>query len=276
MSIESPNISTGEEKEKEDMRYRVLKLRGKMYDLAYGEKAYREEIEKDGVKKELIDKIADRDSTKELEKLELIKEGYKDGLTGLWNRKALKEQIPTIIEGIKRKNGNYSLLMIDVDDFKTINDIYGHQIGDNVLVDLAIAIKENARKSDHVFRYGGEEFVVFLPDTDPKKAFEIAERIRRYIKEMDIISGNGKERGITINKTVSTGIFDGKSLKNFNSDIYAGDSNMILKELIGGADKAMYLAKENGKNRTIDYAGVKIEADKLFEKRANNGNNVTK
>jgi len=269
MNIESPKQQelTEEQKEKEEMRYRVMKLKGGMYDLAYGEKEYREELAKDGIKEKLIEKISDRDSTKELEKLELIKEGYKDKLTELWNRKAFEEHIPPIIDGLKRKNGKYSLIMIDCDDFKIINDTYGHLIGDRVLSELAGAIKKNTRSSDYVFRYGGEEFVVFFPDTDSENAFNFAERIREYIKKMDIGSGKDGERGIIINKTVSIGVFDADSLKKINNKINDDSSDKILAELSEGADRAMYVAKEIGKNKTVDYFDNRDEADRLAEEK---------
>lgn len=128
----------------------------------------------------------------------------------------------------------HCLLMIDIDDFKKINDSYGHQKGDDVLKLVANTIKSSLRSYDIIGRYGGEEFIVFLPNTDIKNAFFISERIRKNIESLKI-------HGINTTITISIGISQ-----------YPEDG-FILDELINKADKAMYFAKNLGKNRSIVY-----------------------
>ncbi|MCX8058939.1 MAG: GGDEF domain-containing protein [Spirochaetes bacterium] len=129
---------------------------------------------------------------------------------------------------------NHCLLMVDIDDFKKINDTFGHQKGDFVLKCIANTITKSLRSYDFVGRYGGEEFIIFLPNTDIKNGFFISERIRKNIELLKI-------QGIPYSMTVSIGISS-----------YPEDG-FILEELINKADKALYFAKSLGKNRSIVY-----------------------
>lgn len=124
--------------------------------------------------------------------------------------------------------------MFDIDNFKNINDTYGHKTGDDVIVALADKFRELIRKSDIVAHFGGEEFLLLLPETDIQKAFFIAEKIRIEVQDMIIHHEDKKE----LKFTVSGGV----SLVNNQTDNNIEDS-------IQRADKALYEAKKNGKNR---------------------------
>jgi diguanylate cyclase (GGDEF)-like protein/PAS domain S-box-containing protein len=149
-----------------------------------------------------------------------------DSLTDLKNHRALMEGLTKALEVALVTGGSLSIVFFDLDDFKGINDHYGHQTGDRVLRDFAGILKDSVRESDIVARYGGEEFVIVLPRASLKAAKMISERIRRRVEAYEF--GDG------IRVTVSGGIkvFDGESL---------GD-------LIAAADKKLYEAKALGKN----------------------------
>lgn len=149
-----------------------------------------------------------------------------DSLTGLLNRRGLDKAI----ENLSIQNTPFSVLALDIDYFKTVNDTLGHNAGDTLLQDVANIIKTQAREVDIVCRYGGEEFMVFLTNTDIRQAKHVAERIRKSIEsnEFDVVGH------VTISIGVSQWLADGEPI------------NAILK----GADDALYLAKHNGRNRT--------------------------
>ena len=177
--------------------------------------------------KSLQDKL--KNANKRLEDLSNI-----DGLTGLYNRRHLMEVLSQEFEEGKRYSTNLSFIMLDIDDFKSINDLYGHQKGDMVLKEIGKLLKRNLRSTDIVGRYGGEEFAIILPQTDIKGARITAERIRKQVE---------KHRFEGLNRvTISLGV---SSNKNCNS----------IDELIKRADNALYSAKRKGKNR------VEVEGD---------------
>jgi len=159
-----------------------------------------------------------------------------DGLTGLYNYRFFVLRLKDEIERALRYKLKFSLLILDLDHFKRINDSYGHPAGDQVLKRVAGAIKTSTRNIDFVTRYGGEEFAVILIETSLADALVTAERIRRSIEELEITY-----QDTALRITISTGAieFDG-SIKN--SD-----------ELIACADKALYRAKTDGRNRIIAY-----------------------
>ena len=166
-----------------------------------------------------------------------------DSLTGLWNRGHFVEQAVQEIARCKRSKRCLSLLLIDVDFFKRINDQYGHDVGDKVLVGIADTLRETLRDIDIVARFGGEEFVILLPDTKLEAAKIAAERVRNAIGEQDF----SYDRHRSITTTVSIGV---TSFDNYESDLDA-----MLKR----ADTAMYVAKRKGRNRVesclLDIAG---------------------
>ncbi|MFK7864395.1 MAG: GGDEF domain-containing protein [Pseudohongiellaceae bacterium] len=162
-----------------------------------------------------------------------LKASLTDPLTGIGNRLALDNTLLREVELAKRHSSSLSLLVIDLDNFKIINDSYGHKTGDLVLQRIAKELAAVNRQTDLSFRYGGEEFVVLLNKTNPKGAIVIGERIRAAIERASI-----KVRNQTLNVTVSIGA---SSLKQ-NDNRY---------RLFQRADKALYQAKKSGKNQVL-------------------------
>ena len=157
----------------------------------------------------------------------------RDSLTELYNHRHVMELLAVEFSRVGRYQDVFSLLMIDVDDFKKVNDEYGHPAGDDVLKELARIIKETVRTVDVVGRYGGEEFVVLLPHTPHPEALETAERIRLRIRDHLFPAG---ERQVHV--TVSAGV---ASYPSANVD----SPSTLIRE----ADKALYGAKEAGRDR---------------------------
>jgi diguanylate cyclase (GGDEF)-like protein len=154
----------------------------------------------------------------------------KDQLTGLFNRHYLIESANHQVARAMRKDCSISLMMVDIDHFKNINDTHGHSVGDAVLIAVATLLKQESRQEDIVARFGGEEFVIFLDDCGTAVAQKIAERIRNRIEE-------SKPSDLLI--TASIGIAELHNGKE-------GFANLVKR-----ADDAMYLAKEKGRNRVI-------------------------
>ncbi len=168
--------------------------------------------------------------------LKLERTANLDGLTGLYNRKYLKDTVPKIIAQANRKNVPIGVLMIDIDLFKPVNDTYGHDVGDNVIKALAATLLENTRASDICIRYGGEEFLLLLYDCDIKHIEAFANKLRLSFSSKDIPANN-----TTINKTISIGC-----------SIYTKEC-IDLAHCVKEADGALYEAKNNGRNRVIKF-----------------------
>jgi diguanylate cyclase len=165
----------------------------------------------------------------ELEQVsELVRE---DQLTGALNRRGLDETLERELKRSDRSKAAVSIAMLDIDNFKQLNDSIGHQAGDRALVHLTRVIKETLRPADSVGRYGGEEFLIVLPESDLKAALEAMERLQRDLTKKFFLHNNER-----ILVTFSAGV----ALRGENED---------AEDVIGRADKAMYLAKKAGKNR---------------------------
>ncbi len=162
---------------------------------------------------------------------EAVRASLKDPLTGAGNRIALTNSLQREIERSKRYHQPMAVLMLDMDNFKNINDMFGHKQGDDVLVNVAEIMFEDLRGSDSIFRYGGEEFVVLLSNTDLEWAIHIAERLRNKIEKLAI-----EQDSIRIITTTSIGIA-------------MLDPRESIMKLLDRADKAMYEAKESGRNQ---------------------------
>lgn len=152
-----------------------------------------------------------------------------DGLTQLYNHKFIMERLENEIKRAYRYKNDLSILLFDIDDFKKINDIYGHQVGDEVLKKLAYVIKNAVRQSDIVGRYGGEEFMVILPETNEIQGRVVAEKIRAKIESTKIID--------QLNVTISGG----------GVEYHHNDHENIIKI----ADERLYKAKKTGKNKIV-------------------------
>jgi len=168
-----------------------------------------------------------------LDMLKHVKESaITDALTGMYNRHYLYEIAEKTIAQAKRLKYPLSLAIFDIDFFKKINDKYGHLAGDGVLKSFASLLMHRVRESDIVVRYGGEEFIAILPETDMKRAFVAIEAIRKMVETMEI----SIEEDTVISITISIGIAE----YNYNE---------TLDQLIKRADEALYLAKKRGRNR---------------------------
>ncbi|MBU0925556.1 GGDEF domain-containing protein, partial [bacterium] len=154
--------------------------------------------------------------------------------TGIYNRRMLDEILQIEIEVAQRHERDLSLIIIDIDYFKNINDNYGHLIGDETLKRMSTIISENIRASDIFGRYGGEEFLIICTQTNKDNAYILAEKIRSIIEKY-----NFNKIGT---KTISLGI------SSF-------EKNDTIETLFKKADKALYSAKESGRNKTIIYEG---------------------
>ena len=156
-----------------------------------------------------------------------------DELTKLFNSRHFFDELGREIDRKARTDRPLSLILLDVDDFKSYNDTYGHLEGDKVLSRLGEVIRIFSRQIDTAFRYGGEEFTVILPETNPEEAFLVAERIRKAL-ETEVFHPNSNE---AIHITMSAGI----------SQYETGEK---MEAFVKRADNAMYMAKKQGKNRT--------------------------
>jgi len=157
-----------------------------------------------------------------------------DHLTGISNRRMFLSELETAYTKVKQANGTFSLLLIDVDHFKNVNDTHGHATGDEVLKRLSHLIKGELRPHDHVCRYGGEEFAVLLPDTSIGGAYSTAERIRNSAKSQQIEAG---EHSIQLSISIGATQIDSRD----------GQYDAALAR----ADQALYQAKELGRDRVI-------------------------
>jgi diguanylate cyclase (GGDEF)-like protein/PAS domain S-box-containing protein len=164
-----------------------------------------------------------------------------DGLTSLANRRAFDETLMREWKATQRTGLPTSLMLLDVDHFKEFNDMYGHQVGDDCLRAVAVAVRDNVRRPrDFVARYGGEEIAVILPETDAAGALTVADSVRRAIEKLAIPhAGNAEGNGLV---TVSVGVTTAVSA--------LGGTVKMPEGLLLTADNALYKAKHNGRNRT--------------------------
>jgi diguanylate cyclase (GGDEF)-like protein len=154
-----------------------------------------------------------------------------DALTGLGNRLRMNEDLATARSRAARYGHRYSIAICDVDRFKDYNDAYGHLAGDDVLRQVARQLRQQLRTGDSVYRYGGEEFVVLLPEQDAREATDALERIRAAIEGTEIVAPAGV-------LTLSAGVAE--------LDLRTDDS---VERWLGRADAALYAAKTSGRNR---------------------------
>lgn len=156
-----------------------------------------------------------------------------DVLTGLMNRRAMDEQLKVEKARCLRHDSNFAIIMADLDEFKAINDRYGHEIGDEVLKELAHRMSGAIRGEDRLARWGGEEFLVLIPGGDRESAQLVAERIREAVGASPF-----ETSAVYLSATVSLGVA-----------VYHGDEH--LEQVVSRADAAMYDAKRNGRNRAV-------------------------
>ncbi len=156
-----------------------------------------------------------------------------DGLTKLHNHRYFQDHLSREIKRVSRTHAPLAMILLDIDDFKLLNDTHGHAAGDEVLMALAAIMNDTARESDLIARYGGEEFVILMPNTDLEGALHLAEKLRMAVESTRLIIG---DRMKPIDITISLGVAT-----------YEGER----REFFGEADRALYQAKANGKNCVV-------------------------
>ncbi|MFQ5900780.1 MAG: diguanylate cyclase [Thermodesulfobacteriota bacterium] len=156
-----------------------------------------------------------------------------DALTNIYNRGSLMKRLEEEIERAGRHGNAFSILFIDIDEFKGFNDRHGHLLGDKLLADFAGLLKQNCRKNDIVGRYGGEEFVIATPEIDKEGAYALAMKLKNVINAHKFLGSEGDVTGISFSAGIASIPQDGD----------------VLGDLLQRADDAMYRAKRNGKNR---------------------------
>lgn len=162
------------------------------------------------------------------------REAMTDGLTGLANRKSFDSEFDRIFQDAEKNKQGFTLLMLDIDHFKSFNDNFGHQVGDQVLRLVARTLKDSIKGKDFAARYGGEEFAIILPDTDLTGAVIVGNALRKAVASKDVINrSTGKVLGRI---TMSVGVAE-----------YVADKT--VEDIIERADAALYTAKHNGRNQ---------------------------
>ncbi|MBW1976652.1 MAG: GGDEF domain-containing protein [Deltaproteobacteria bacterium] len=164
----------------------------------------------------------------------------KDPLTGVYNRRKFDRDVELLVAVYRRTQKGSALLIIDIDHFKKFNDQYGHQRGDQVLIEVSKCIEQSLRDYDriHIYRYGGEEFVVMIPDVTTKDAKKIGERLRQKVEK-------------TCPVTISIGISHYREISD------------NLETLVSDADRALYQAKRKARNRVEVYSKVEREEENI-------------
>ncbi|MFA6988556.1 MAG: GGDEF domain-containing protein [Candidatus Gastranaerophilaceae bacterium] len=196
--------------------------------------------------KELQIRIENLLKIKELkEQIEIV--STTDELTGLYNRKYLHERLDVELSRAKRYKLSLSCLLIDIDFFKVVNDMYGYDWGDILLKHISEIMKNYARKEDVLTRYGDEEFLILLPNTDEEHAFLFAERLRRDIEKFRFFPENEEEPHPI---TVSGGVASYPFLENVDEN---------ANTLIRYSEHALYNAKKRGKNKIIQFSQINLE-----------------
>ena len=164
-----------------------------------------------------------------------------DFLTGALNRRAFSEKLIEECYRSQRTHQQIGIILSDIDKFKAVNDNYGHLIGDFVLKEFTKRIRNNCREYDFIGRYGGDEFIVCLPNTNITQALIVAKRIQLSIFKQDFIF---EDKTIPI-----TGSFGVNALSDFNSILELKNSDNIIKEVLDKTDSSLYTAKKNGRNQ---------------------------
>ncbi|MDW3207193.1 MAG: PleD family two-component system response regulator [Alphaproteobacteria bacterium] len=168
-----------------------------------------------------------------------------DSLTGLYNRRYLTAHLGGLVDRVRASGKPLAIMMFDIDYFKQVNDTYGHAAGDEVLIELSRRIGQNVRSIDTIARFGGEEFVVVMPDADYQVAGVVAERLRKSVCATPMQTRDGPEGGLGVSISVGVAMFD------FDTD--------TVDSVIHKADQALYEAKRGGRNCCIGNLGESFE-----------------
>jgi diguanylate cyclase (GGDEF)-like protein/PAS domain S-box-containing protein len=171
----------------------------------------------------------------------------RDDLTGLYNRREVNRLLVNEVARCRRHGHSLAFLLVDLDHFKQVNDNYGHAIGDEVLRNAAELLQDTVRSEDQAGRYGGEEFVLLLPETSPEGALHTAERLRQTMAETTILATRADGSTVGLNVSASIGLA-----------IFPNDASNE-EELIEAADRALYHAKRSGRNQTMTFRDYERE-----------------
>jgi diguanylate cyclase (GGDEF)-like protein len=191
--------------------------------------------------------VAENLLTREQANEGLLRFAFTDYLTGLRTRGYFEQQLDLEVKRSDRKGENFSLLMVDIDHFKLLNDQHGHHVGDQVLRQVTSVLVKDMREVDTVARYGGEEFVIILPETTEQEAIAVAQRVRKNVQnsQFNVEGLDGQER-----LTISIGVA-----------VYGVDAT-TRQSLIEFADTALYAAKSRGRNQVLTYSQLAHERRK--------------
>lgn len=176
----------------------------------------------------------------------LEEQSITDPMLDIGNRRAMETAINHAFSRAKRYYRPYSVALMDIDYFKPYNDFYGHQMGDDALKQVATAVKTNIRSTDSVFRYGGEEFLILLPETELQGALVAAQNIKRIVEQLQLSHEKSPHRIVTASFGVSSGI----------------DEDSDQNAVVGRADEALYMAKTQGRNQVASL----LAGDSAVEK----------
>ena len=198
-------------------------------------KLFKETNELALLNQQLERRVAEKTEQLEQANQQLKALSLRDALTGLYNRRYLDERLDEEIKRVKRNQHKFAILLLDIDHYKTINDIFGHGAGDLVLQEVSHCLQKKVRQGDIVCRYGGDEFIVVLLDTEASNALQHAERIRKAIEQLEIRYNQQKLGTLTISIGVAICPTHGKT----------------RKALINAADMAMYKAKDLGRDQVV-------------------------
>lgn len=170
-----------------------------------------------------------------------------DKLTGVYLRKHFENQFTSILAASRRNGELLSVVMLDIDKFKVVNDTYGHRKGDHILTALGSVLNSSIRTTDLAGRYGGEEFIILLPSTDSTSAYQVAEKIRKNVEDAKLL---GLDSHLTISLGIATYPEDGST----------------EAELIERADRALYYSKENGRNQTTSWDPIILKTGQRYDR----------
>ncbi|MDO4799535.1 MAG: diguanylate cyclase [Bacillota bacterium] len=177
----------------------------------------------------------------------LKKSATMDKLTGVLLRKHLEQRFSNILSSARKQSIPFSVIMLDIDRFKAVNDTYGHRKGDEILTKLGELLVRSTRSTDLVGRYGGEEFILLLPETTANDAFKVGEKIRRTVEASHLM---GEDQTLTISLGVATYPEDGVN----------------EEELVEKADQALYYSKNNGRNRTTSWDPILLKSAHRYDR----------
>lgn len=196
-----------------------------------------------------------------------------DELTQVYNRRAFIDNLSKELSRLRSKHMQIqklleepmtlTLMIVDIDFFKKVNDKYGHLAGDRALTGVADILKKQIRGADAVFRYGGEEFTIIMPDTPREEALEAAKRINKAIARASISIDQRKKKNIKVTVSIGTTSIDGHQLADMKV------TDMMIPRLIAQADEALYFAKDNGRNQVTAWT-------KKIRKSINGGKKIKK